>query len=214
MDYNLRVILKIKNNVSSKTEIAKAVETLSLGGVIVYPTDTAYGLGVDATNSVAVEKLYQLKGRSEEKPTHVVVKDWEMICEYCEVDERVKRLYDAFMPGPLTIVLRDKGLVDKTLGAGSGTLGVRIPDCEFTKRLSEIFGKPFTTPSANRSGGKTPYSIGEVEQELGFLGVDLVFDAGKLKRRPASTVVDLSGENWKVLRAGPISEDQIQKVLG
>lgn len=165
---------------------------LRRGGVVVYPTDTAYGLGVDAKNPQSVEKLYRLKERVETKPTHVIVSGWKMIEELCEVNDLAKRLFDQFLPGPLTMVLKDRGVVDRRLGAGSGTLGVRMPNSKFTQCLLGIFNGPITTPSANRSGGKTPYSITEVGRELNLEGVDLVIDGGELPEVKPSTIVDIS----------------------
>ena len=208
------MIVKVDREGPSVKIIEMAVEKLMQGGVIVYPTDTAYGLGGDATNNRAVDKIYEMKGRNYGKPTHVVVRDWEMISQLCEVNDIAWKLFKAFMPGPMTLVLPDRGVLDRRLGAGTGTLGVRIPNCPLTLALSKRMGRAYTTPSANRSGGKTPYSIEEVKKELEWEEADLVLDAGQLPLTTPSTIIDLSGVGWSVLREGPISVNDISKVLG
>ena len=205
--------MKIDNFDPSGEIIEVAAKCLERGGVVVYPTDTAYGVGVDAGNSEAVEKLYRLKGRDYGKPTHVVARDWAEINEICKVNDNAKRLYDKFMPGPLTMILPSRNILDAKLEAGMGTLGVRIPDCKFTLRLSERLNFAYTTPSANRTGGKTPYSVFEVGEELGFEGVDLVIDGGELQKVLPSTIVDLTSETIKIIREGPVSRVEIERML-
>lgn len=193
--------------------IDKAVEILRDGGIVVYPTDTAYGLGVDATNESALAKLYRLKGRDFTKPTHVIVKNWQMLKELCYPNSSAFKIYKAFMPGPITLVLPKRKHVSDTLTAGLNTLGVRIPNNVVTRKISILFGKPFTTPSANRSKAKTPYSLAEVRNVLDINQVDLLLDAGKLPNTLPSTLVDLTGEKPVILREGPITQKQIMEVL-
>ena len=193
--------------------IKKAAEILTAGGLVIYPTDTAYGLGANALDETAVRKVYEVKGRDFSKPTHVVVRDWKMIEELTNTNDLARKLYDKYLPGPLTIILPKKKIVPDILTAGLPTLGIRIPNNELTKKLTNELPFPYTTPSANKSGGITPYSIEDVKKELDITKVDLILDAGKLPTTPPSTIVDLTTTPAKVLREGPISKDQIDKTL-
>lgn len=203
--------LAIDKDHPSSEIVSRAAECLASGQLVVYPTDTAYGLGADATNMDAVDKLYALKGRTLTKPTHVIVRDWQMITELCVVSEAAEKLFKSFMPGPLTMVLPSKDPVAPKLGAGTDTLGVRMPDCQFTLALSQAVDFPYTTPSANKAGGATPYSVEAVDLDLARVG--MVVDAGALPKVLPSTVVDLTGATPRVVREGPISESEILAVL-
>ena len=201
--------LKIDVNNPNLEIIRKAAEILKKGGLVIYPTDTAYGLGANALDEEAVRKVYGIKGRDFSKPTHVIVRDWKMTEELAETNDLAKKLYDNFLPGPLTIILPKKKIVPDILTAGLKTIGIRIPNNEVTKILSNDLPFPYTTPSANKSGGKTPYSIEDVKKELDISKVSLILDAGKLPEVAPSTIADLSGKKLKILREGPIANEEI-----
>lgn len=209
-------IIKINKTNPDKTIVKKVADIIVGGGVVVYPTDTAYGIGVDTTNKKSIENLYRIKNRKPCKPTHVVVKNWEMINKLTVTNKSSLLLYEKFMPGPLTLILKKKAgsPIPEILTGNLPTLGVRIPDCKITKMLSEFLNVAYTTPSANREGEPTPYSIDEVNKVLDINLVDIVLDTGKLdeKTKP-STLVDLSGDVPKILREGPITKDGIQGAL-
>lgn len=205
----IRIYLRqIKNNV-----IKRAAEVLKQGGVVVYPTDTAYGIAVDALNDDAVKKLYRIKGRESTKPTHIIVPNWSWFEVLTYPNETARKLYDGLLPGPLTIVLKKKQVVPNILTGGLPTLGIRIPDYNVTRLISKYFNAPYTTPSANKSGVKTPYSVKDVMNELDVGKVDLILDAGKLPTTPPSTIVDLTGKRPKILREGPVNSKQIKSVV-
>jgi L-threonylcarbamoyladenylate synthase len=206
-------IVKIYNENPKESVIKTAVQVLESGGLVVYPTDTAYGLGCNALNVDAIKRLYELKGRDFSKPTHVVVKDWEMIESLCLTNDIAKNLYDKFLPGPLTLILKKKSIVPGVLTANLPTLGIRIPNNLITQSLSRFLSFPYTTPSANRSGEPTPYSIKDVIKVLDISRVGLILDAGKLPTTPPSTIVDLSGEVLTIPREGPISKRQIKDAV-
>lgn len=206
-------IIQIGTKKPSLITIERAAKVLETGGLIIYPTDTAYGLGANALNEKAVRKVYELKGRDFSKPTHVVVRDWKMIEELCLVNDAAKKLYDNFLPGPLTIILPKKKIVLYILTAGLKTLGIRIPNNLVTQSLSNLINFPYTTPSANKSGGKTPYSVDDVKKELDISKIDLILDAGKLSEIKPSTIIDLTGKVPKILREGPITKEEIEKVV-
>ncbi len=201
--------MKIDQYSPDPTVVFEAYRTLLTGGIIVYPTDTAYGIGVNAMDVRAISKLYDIKGRDYKKPTHVVVKDWEMIEKIAETDELAKKLYEQFMPGALTLVLSKKAAIPSVLTAQLPTVGVRIPNSAFTKALSRLFPQPYTTPSANRSGEATPYSIDRVTSVLDVSRVDLIIDAGDLPQTPPSTIIDLTTIPASIIREGAISKDRL-----
>ncbi|OGG69423.1 threonylcarbamoyl-AMP synthase [Candidatus Kaiserbacteria bacterium RIFCSPHIGHO2_12_FULL_53_13] len=207
--------------------VEKASEILHIGGVILYPTDTLYGLGVDALSDAAVAKVYALKGRDERKPIHCIVTNMDMVSEYAKVDDVERRLAARFLPGPLTLILKKREGIETGIARGIDTIGIRIPDYPFCLALAKKFGKPITTTSANRSGQKTGRNVKEILEQLSggdayasllparrSLGaggqktaienIDLVIDAGELPGRLPSTVVDVSGDRPLILREGAI----------
>ena len=196
--------------------IDQAIKILKKGGIVVYPTDTAYGLAVDATNVAAVKKLYQLKGRDFKNPIHVIPPSKASIGIFARISPWSQKLIDRLMPGPLTIVLplKAKGQSWKMLSAGTGTIGVRLPKHRIALDLAKKLGQPITTTSANLSGKPICYSIADFKNQLdkSIYARIYVLDGGKLRKIQPSTVVSLIGR-VKILRPGPISETQIKKVL-
>jgi L-threonylcarbamoyladenylate synthase len=198
------------------SELEQAVRILKKGGVVVYPTDTAYGMAVDATNFKAVEKLFKLKGRNFKNPIHVIFPDTDWLRKMVIVNTPALKLMNAFLPGPLTLVLplfiKTKSF--KKLSADTKTLGIRLPDNKTALELVEAFGKPITTTSANISGMPTCYSTVEIKKqfEKSQQKPDFYLESGKLKKTKPSTVVSLI-KDVKILRPGPITETQIKKAL-
>lgn len=210
----MTVIINIDCEDVSLDVVEKAATVLKNNGLVVYPTDTAYGIAANSFSEKALNKLYTLQNRSFEKPTHVVVKDWEMIELVSRPDKNAYRLYEEFFPGPLTMILqKNEDLVPDMLTGNLETIGVRIPDNSFTQTLSNFLPFPYTTPSANRTGEKTPYSVKEVENVLDLSLVDLVIDAGELLYEKPSTLVDLTKKPFEIVREGPIAESEIKSVI-
>lgn len=209
------MILKVDRNFPDTKAVDKAAKILKAGGLIIYPTDTAYGLGANALDPMAVFKVYQLKGRDFSKPTHVVVSGWRMIEKLTFTNYFARKLFDAFLPGPLTIILRKKPIVPDILTANLPTLGIRIPDSKFTYKLSNRVNFPYTATSANKSGGETPYSTFDVGKEIGLDNVDLAINAGLLPKVAPSTIIDTTDPvSPKILREGPITKEALEKVIG
>ena len=206
-------IIKIDIKTPSISAIKKAANVLSKNGLVIYPTDTAYGLGANALSEDSIRKIYNVKFRDFSKPTHVVVRDWKMIEKLTKTNDAARKLYDKFLPGPLTLILPKKKMVPDILTGGLPTVGIRIPDNEVTKKLSHQLPFPYTTPSANKSGGIAPFSIEEVKKELDTSSVDLILNGGKLPNTLPSTIVDLSNTPPKILREGSISKTKIIKTL-
>lgn len=177
------------------------------GGLIIYPTETCYGIGADATNAEAVKKVLDFKGSRGGKPISVAVFDKKMAGKYVIVNETADNLYQKFLPGPLTVVSKSKTKTDPALQAGKETLGIRIPDYPLVLEIVRKFGKPVTATSANTSGKKTPYCLEDVlkyttKKRLAL--VDLFLDAGRLPYNPPSTVVDTTLNEPQILRQGEI----------
>jgi L-threonylcarbamoyladenylate synthase len=205
------VIIKVDQK-KPDIEIAKrAADIMTQGGIVVYPTDTAYGIGVNAYDSSAIKTLYDVKRRSYKKPTHVIVRDWKMLNSISYPTKMAKIIFDNLMPGPITIILQKKKVISDILTAGKNTIGIRYPNNKITKLLSTFVDFPYTTPSANISGGKTPYSIDEVKRSFDINKFDLVLDAGVLLKKPPSTILDLSRSTPRLIRKGPVKKGVMKK---
>ena len=193
----------------------KAAGALRAGGVILYPTDTLYGLGADAFSDEAVDKIYEIKGRDAHKPIHAIFSDMQTVEEYAEVNDIARKLADKFLPGALTLVLKKKENVRGGIARNMTTIGVRIPDNSFCLETARAFGKPFTATSANIAGQITGRSVEEILHQFGSQTrlLDLVIDAGLLPQRSPSTVVDVSEGELRILRVGPMSKSLLESAL-
>lgn len=192
--------------------LKKAVAALKKGGLVIYPTETCYGLGVDATNPKAVKKLLQYKGGRGNKPISIAVANQAMAEKYVTLNSTAKNLYRNFLPGPLTVVSQSRNATDPRLQAAGQTLGIRIPDYPFILKLIARFGKPITATSANTSGKKQPYSFTDWQRYTSAKKqtmINLFLDAGPLPKHEPSTVVDTILNEPTVLRQGQITLPQI-----
>ena len=183
--------------------LIKASEMVKKGKIVVYPTDTVYGLGCNPYDPKAIDRVFKLKSRSC-KPLPVLCSSIEVVEKLVELDKRGLNLASKFWPGPLTIVAKkkDKNL-PKILTCGSDKLGVRIPDHRCAKRLIELCGGSLVGTSANKSGLKSPKSPSEVLKRLGR-GFDIMLDDGPTPLGKESTVIDLIGEKPLVIREGAL----------
>jgi L-threonylcarbamoyladenylate synthase len=187
--------------------IAQTVAVLQAGGLVLFPTETTYGAGVNALNPAAVQKLLAYKSRREGKPLSVAVTDLAMAEKYVEVNESARALYARFLPGPVTVVSRGRGVVAPGVESEFGTLGIRIPDYPLILEIVTILGQPITSTSANGSGKKRPYSIEDALSQLSEKQkslIDLVLDAGELPHNPPSTVIDTTLSAPVVFRQGEV----------
>lgn len=174
------------------------------GGIIAFPTDTAYGLGVDPFNQSSVDRIFQIKGRPETKPILLLVNSLVMAKSVSEPSDTFYRVVEQFWPGPLTLIVSAAVSLPANVTANTKTVGLRLPAAPFAMTLLNHFGKPVTATSANRSGLAAPVTIAEVREQLGD-SVDAVIDGGMLPARGGSTVLDLTVDPPAVLREGPIS---------
>jgi len=188
--------------------VNEAVDVLNKGGLIIFPTETAYGAGVDATNETAVTKLLEYKKRPEGKAISVGVADLDMALKYVDLNNNAHNIYKEFLPGPVTVISKSKGKVDSRLESEKGTLGVRIPDNDLFLEISKVFGKPITTTSANSASKKTPYALEDIFENISNKQkklIDLVIDAGSLPKNLTSSVIDTSTADLKTYRQGAIN---------
>ena len=181
--------------------IQRAVEVLERGGIIIYPTDTVYGIGCDLFNKKAIERIYQLKGKERKKPLSFIVPNLKDISTYAMVSDFSYRILRRLLPGPYTFVLPATRMVPKRIAkVNKKTIGIRIPDNKICQMLLAEFPNPIISTSANLSGTAVLNDPIEIEAELGKL-VDLILDCGRLGLE-ASTVVDLTEKKPKILRSG------------
>jgi len=190
--------------------IVKATKVLKAGGLVVFPTDTLYGLGADANNPQAIRSIYTAKDRTIEKAIPVLIGDFTQLYLVTEqLDARVKILTDVFWPGALTLILRKKTGLPEELSQ-SDTLGLRMPAHPFALALLQLSG-PLAVSSANISGAENPINAEQVLQQLNGR-IDLIIDGGDIPIGKASTVVDCTGSELVCLREGPIDFREIQQV--
>ena len=203
--------------VSQKGVVEKIKKALEKGEVIVFPSDTVYGLLCDAKNKKAVERIFRIKKRPKAKPLAVFVKDIEMLEAFAEINEKQKRFLGKILPGKVTVVLKAKSKVDLTQGivSSEGTIGFRIPDCPLVNNLLSQFNSPVAQTSANISGSSPLLKIGEVlkEFERAKTKPNLVLDGGDLRKAQPSTVIDLTDIQPKILRKGKIRKQEVMKII-
>lgn len=206
-------IIKIDSKDPSLEAIKSAAEIIKKGGAIIYPTDTIYGIGANALNKIAVEKVYVAKDRPEAKPLSVVVRDIKMARKYCTIDKAQEEIFKTLLPGPFTLIFSVRKKTRKSskiFTVFKNTLSVRIPDNKITSLLSRELGIPFTATSANISGLPGSGDIKKVLKQFGInrkkpnlsanWRIDLVLDAGVLPRRKSSVIIDLTDKKPKIVR--------------
>lgn len=193
--------------------ITQAVQILSHGGLVAFPTETVYGLGADAANEDAVRAIYRTKGRPSTVPLIVHIPDIEAAAEWAvTLPEGAQRLAARFWPGPLTIIVPATPRA-RWVSAGLATVGLRVPDHPVALALLRAFGGGLAAPSANRYGRVSPTSAKHVIDDLGE-DAPFVLDGGPCRVGVESTVLDLTGSPPTVLRAGAVSVEEIEAVLG
>ncbi len=189
-----------------------AAEVVQAGGVVVYPTETLYGIGANAWNPKAVSRVQEIKKREAPKPILILVQSIDEAAGVSgEILPVARAFMQAFWPGPLTLVLKAAAGLPDALTRGGGTVGVRIPASTISLKLLAMCGCPMTSTSANLSGAPPSGTIAAIERALGP-GVDLFLDAGVLPARKPSTVLDVTGERPRLLREGEIPYGQLLTV--
>lgn len=200
-----------KSSVDIEEQVERGVAILRRGGIVAFPTDTVYGLGVSAYNEPAVKRLYRLKQRPEARPLPILVADMVQMAEVAGVLSPVARkLADSFLPGALTLVLPRSARVPDVITGGK-TVAVRIPAHPVAIALIRGLGLPIVGTSANLSGRPSALTAEEVYSQFGDR-LGLVIDGGRCLGSRESTIVDVTGAKPRVLREGAISRQQLEQV--
>ena len=196
-----------------KQDITLAAKLLKEGELVAFPTETVYGLGGNALDREAARKIYAVKGRPSDNPLIVHLSKWEDVFAVAYPTEQAKALYDAFCPGPLTMILKKLPIVPDETTGGRDTVALRFPSHPIARALIEEAGLPIAAPSANVSKHVSPTSAWHVYNDLNGK-IPLILDGGDADVGIESTIVDLTGEEPTVLRPGAITAEQIKAVLG
>lgn len=199
----------------SAETIARAAELLRGGELVAFPTETVYGLGGDATQDKAVEKIFAAKGRPAHNPliVHVGAREW--VAGMAVPDGRFDKLARTFWPGPLTLVMRRRAdsPISKILSAGRDTIAIRMPDHSVARDILKAVKRPLAAPSANKSGMVSPTRAEHVQDSLGAK-LDLIVDGGACSIGLESTVLDLTQHIPAILRPGSVTREQIEAAIG
>ena len=200
---------------SSESDVAAAVDALRAGELVAFPTETVYGLGADAANPEAVQRLFAVKGRPADHPVIVHVAHARQLDELGrDVRDAAHRLADEFWPGALTIVVeRNPGRVVARVTGGRATVGLRVPDHPLARALLDAFGGGVAAPSANRFGRVSPTTAQHVRADLGD-DVRAVLDGGPCRVGVESTIVDVTSEEPAILRLGGVGRAEVERVVG
>jgi L-threonylcarbamoyladenylate synthase len=206
-------ILKIGADISEEIILTRAVEILANGGIIAYPTETFYGLGTDATNEKAIEKIFAVKGRNFKNPVSLIIGQANDIHPLVQdVPETAKKLMAAFWPGALTIVFSAADIVSPLLTAGSGKIGLRVSSHPIALGIVQKLKRPLTATSANLSGAPECTRASEVAEQLSNK-IDAIIDLGDTPGAKGSTIIDVTCDPPIILREGAISRKTIEKCI-
>jgi L-threonylcarbamoyladenylate synthase len=199
---------------ATQTEIEKAVETLRAGDLVVFPTETVYGLGANASNPAAVRKIFEVKGRPADHPVIVHIDHQRYLHRWVsQMPPQAERLAAMFWPGPLTLILPKGETVNDIVTGGQQSIGIRIPSHPMAQQLLTAFGGGIAAPSANRYGRLSPTKPEHVRDELGDQ-VHVMLDGGDSPIGLESTIVSCLDGEVRLLRPGFITRSQIQQIVG
>lgn len=207
-------ILKVSPEQPEPQHIERALECIWRGEVVSIPTDTLYGLAADPFNLHAVASIYEIKGRPERKALPILIGKIEQAKKLTrELPDIFFKLAKHFWPGALTLVVDAGSQLPFKITGHTGRIALRIPAARIPCALIEALGKPITGTSANLSGFDACLSAADVARQIGAR-LPLILDGGESKAPLPSTVVDLRGDRWRILREGPIHEADIREALG
>ncbi|MGD0057684.1 MAG: L-threonylcarbamoyladenylate synthase [Methanomassiliicoccales archaeon] len=193
------------------SKIEQIANELKAGKLVVYPTETLYGLGANPFDEAAVKRVYMVKRRPFDMPLSIAVRDLAMLEELAVLDDRARKLVAKFMPGPITILVTKKRNVPDILTSASMEVGIRIPNHPFALRLIERCG-PLVSTSANLHSRPNPTDAESAIQDIGSR-VEICVDCGPCKVGKPSTIVQLSEGGAEIIRQGAIPEDDIEEAL-
>lgn len=197
-----------------ESAVAQAAETLQNGGLVVFPTETVYGLGANAFDADAVRHIFEAKGRPQDNPLIVHIADMEQLADVAaEVSETARRLMKAFWPGPISIIVKKSARIPDAVSAGLETVAVRMPGNDLARGIIARAGIPVAAPSANTSGKPSPTLARHAYEDL-CGKVPLIIDGGPCRVGVESTVVDATGEVPVILRPGDVTPEMIREAAG
>ena len=210
-------VIYIDSNSKDKIILAvqEAVDFLKAGKIIIYPTDTIYGLGCDALNEKAVRKIYAIKKRIRSKPVSVMVRDIESINKIAFLSGKNRETAEKIFPGPYTLIFPGPKNISSIVTGGRNSIGVRIPDNKICQEMTKLFPNPIITTSVNLSGEKNlndPFEIVDYFRDK-KVKPDLILDGGKIKNAQPSIIIDLTRQSPQILRTGTRNLKEIMKML-
>jgi L-threonylcarbamoyladenylate synthase len=195
------------------TVVERAAAVVRAGGVVAVPTDTLYGLAADPFNAEAVRRVFAIKERAPDQALPLIAADVEQIAEHlAPLPPLGLRLASCFWPGPLTLIVRPRAPLPREVTAGTGVVGVRVPDQAVARMLCARSERPLTATSANISGHAGPADPADLAAAIGER-VDVLLDAGRTRGGPPSTIVDITASDPRLVRAGAIPWEQVEACL-
>ena len=196
----------------TEENLLRAAEMIKSGELVAFPTETVYGLGADGLNVEACKKIFAAKGRPNDKPLSLHVSSLEMAEKIAEISAQAEKLFAAFCPGALTIILAKNKIVPDFVTGGFSSVGIRFPANDVALSLIKLSGCPIAAPSANLSGKVPPKTAQEVLENLSGR-VEIILDGGHCELGISSTIIDLTAAEPKILRHGAISAEKVLEVL-
>lgn len=205
--------LNVQNSYQ-EAELEKVATGIKNGGIVLFPTETVYGIGTNGLDEVAVEKLYKVKKRNRRNPINLLVNNLTMVEEITlGISPLEYKLMEAFFPGPFTIILKKRPIIPDIVTANSDLVGIRMPSGSIAKKLVELAGVPIAAPSANISGRPSGTNLKDIINEFSNQ-LDFIIDGGESKIGIESTIVRVIEDIPHILRPGSITPEQIKKVAG
>ncbi len=206
-------IYDLTDKIQYDPALERGAEVIKAGGIVVFPTETVYGLGADATNSEAVKKIFEAKGRPQDNPLIVHFADFADCYEYVgEVTESANKIAGKFMPGPVTVIVNSSDRLSPLVTAGLSSVAVRVPGNEYAREFIKRTGLPVAAPSANISGKPSPtkpeYAIEDMQGRA-----DVILCGGMCDYGVESTVVDCTSEKVKILRPGAVTAEDLMMIV-
>ena len=208
----MKQYINMKNNLNYD-KLKEPAQIIKKGGIVIFPTETVYGIGTNGLDEKAIKKLYEVKQRPLNKPISLLVNNIEMVDKIAKnITEVEYKLMERFCPGPLTIILEKRDIVPDILTSNTNTIGIRMPSGEIAKKLIEFAGVPIATSSSNISGKPSGTNITDIKKD--FEGkVDCFIDNGESELGIPSTVIRIIDNIPHILRQGTISEEEIRKFI-
>ena len=191
----------------------ETAKVIKMGGIVIAPTDTVYGIISDALNEKAVEKIYEIKKRKKSNPCSILVSNKDMLKKVVKkVSFEEEKIINKFFPGAITLIFEKNEQIPDIVTSGLDTVGIRMPNDKFLLKVIELLGAPIVATSLNLAGEESKTNLDNISKEI-LNNVDYVIDNGNTKIGVASTVAKIVGKKVEILREGTITKKMIQEVL-